>query len=90
MHDIVVYREGEREERGETTLEQAAQILGVSEMTVVRLIRGGVLPAQQLCKGAPWAIRRADLDRAEVRHAVAAGLKAPLTANPNQIGLEFQ
>jgi excisionase family DNA binding protein len=89
-HDIAVYREGEREERGETTLEQAAQILGVSGMTVLRLIRGGVLPAQQLCKGAPWAIRRADLDRAEVRHALATKLKAPLTANPNQIGLEFQ
>jgi len=89
-HGIAVYREGEREERGETTLEQAAQILGVSEMTVLRMIRAGVLPGQQLCKGAPWAIRRADLDRAEVRQVLTAGLKPPLTANPNQIGLEFQ
>jgi excisionase family DNA binding protein len=89
-HDVAVYREGEREERGEITLEQAARVLGVSEMTVLRMIRGRVLPGEQLCKGAPWVIHRADLDRAEVRRAAAAGLKAPLTANPDQFGLEFQ
>jgi excisionase family DNA binding protein len=89
-HAIAVYRDGEREERGEITLEQAARALGVSEMTVLRMIRSGILPGEQVCKGAPWVIRRTDLDRAEVRQAIAGGLKLPLTANPDQISLELQ
>jgi hypothetical protein len=32
-------------------------------MTVVRLIRDGVLPAKQSCPGAPYVIKRDDLDR---------------------------
>ena len=87
---IAVYREGEREERGEITLEQAAKTLGVSPMTVLRVIRAGVLPAQQLCNGAPWVIRRNDLDRPAVRNALQSGLSRPLTANANQTSLEFQ
>ena len=35
---IAPYREGERAERGEVTLEQAAEALNVSEATVRRLI----------------------------------------------------
>ena len=84
-----VYRDGEREERGEITLEQAAKALSVSEMTVLRMIRSGLLLGEQVCKGAPWVIRRTDLDRTEVRQA-AAGSKLPLTANPDQITLELQ
>jgi excisionase family DNA binding protein len=88
-HEIAVYRDGEREERGEITLEQAAKALSVSEMTVLRMIRSGLLLGEQVCKGAPWVIRRTDLDRTEVRQA-AAGSKLPLTANPDQITLELQ
>ena len=87
---IAVYREGEREERGEITLEQAAKTLGVSPMTVLRVIRAGVLPAQQLCNGAPWVIRRDDLDRPAVRNAMQSGSNRPLTANANQTSLEFR
>jgi hypothetical protein len=77
-----MYRGCEREERDRATLEQAAQILAVSNMTVQRMIRGGILPGKQLCKGAPWVIACAGLDRAEVRQAMAAGLKAPLATQP--------
>jgi len=87
---IAVYREGERAERGEVTLHEAAVILDVSEMTVLRLIRAGVLPGQQLCRGAPWVIRRADLDLPAVAHAVKNGLKTPLTLDADQGSLEFQ
>ena len=89
-HEIAVYRNGEREARGEITLEQAAKALGVSEMTVLRMIRSGLLPGEQVCKGAPWVILRTDLDRTEVRQAAAAGSNLPLTANPDQISLELQ
>ena len=59
---IEVYREGERLERGELTLDEAA-----SPMTVLRMIRRGVIPAEQLCKGAPWVIKVADIDTAAAR-----------------------
>jgi len=36
-HEIASYRDGERAERGGTTMEESADRLGVSKMTVVRL-----------------------------------------------------
>jgi excisionase family DNA binding protein len=60
-HRIAVYRDGEMAERGELTLEQTAQHLKVSKMTVLRLIGSGVIRARQVCKGAPWAIPEAEL-----------------------------
>ena len=53
VHQIPVYREGERAERHEVVLSEAASRLGVSKMTVVRLIRDGLLPAKQVCAGSP-------------------------------------
>lgn len=50
---IAPHREGARTERGEVTLEEAAEALEVSEATVRRLIADEVLPAAQHCKGAP-------------------------------------
>lgn len=69
---IPVYREGERTERGESTLEEAAGLLKVSEATVRRLIQEKVLAAHQLCKGAPWVIRAGDLNSEIVRSAADA------------------
>jgi hypothetical protein len=42
-------------------------------MTVVRLIREGLLPARQVCAGAPYVIREEDLDWPAVRRAIANG-----------------
>jgi excisionase family DNA binding protein len=56
QHDIVVYRDGERADRGELTLDEAAASLGVSPMTVLRMIGSGVIEGHHLCKGAPWVI----------------------------------
>lgn len=70
---IALYREGERLERGELVLHEAATQLGVSKMTVIRLIKDGLLPARQACPGAPYVIQRNDLDRPEIRRAVANG-----------------
>ena len=60
-HGIPVYREGERAERGEVTLDEAAETLKVSRATAYRMVTNGVIPAQQLCAGAPWIIRLVDL-----------------------------
>ena len=87
---IEPYREGERAERGEVTLDEASAALNVSASTVRRLIDDGTLPAQQLCKGAPWVIRSSDLDRAEVSQAAQARrLRRPSSGNPHQKVLEF-
>jgi excisionase family DNA binding protein len=64
---IPPYREGERAERGEVTLEEAAAVLKVSEATVRRLVKEKILPAIQHCKGAPWVIRAGDLDDETVK-----------------------
>jgi DNA invertase Pin-like site-specific DNA recombinase len=64
---IATYREGERAERGEATLNEAAETLAISLTTIRRLIEDGLLPAQQLCRNAPWIVRHADLERPEVR-----------------------
>jgi len=87
---IPTYREGERQERGEVTLDEAAAILSVSPSTVRRLINDGQLSANQLCKGAPWIIRAVDLERSDVKRAAAARrLRRPPSDNPMQKTLEF-
>src|SRR5438105_9899844 len=51
-HGIAVYRESEWAERGEITLEAAAQIIDVSVMTALRMVRRGIIKGRQLCRGA--------------------------------------
>ena len=87
---IRVYQPGEREARGELTLEQVASSLRTSKMSVLRLISNGTLPARQVCKGAPWVIKGTDLNRPEVRRALEPGSIGPLPVNPDQISLQFQ
>jgi hypothetical protein len=57
-------------------------------MTVVRLIRDGVLPARQACVGAPYVIREDDLDRPELQRGLANG--RAVSRNPQQESLSFQ
>ncbi len=87
-HHIPVYREGERAERRELVLHEAAIRLDVSKMTVVRLIRDGLLPAKQVCPGAPYVIREDDLARPTIRQAIARG--HPISADPRQKTLSLQ
>jgi excisionase family DNA binding protein len=90
-NDIATYREGERRERGEVTLDEAATILSVSASTVRRLIKDGQLAASQLCKGAPRIIKAADLERPGVKRAATARrLRRPPSGNPLQKKLELQ
>ena len=87
---IEPYKDGERAERGEVTLDEAATTLSVSPSTIRRLIADGALPALQLCKGAPWVIRSCDLDQPNVRNAAEARrLRRPPSGNPSQKELEL-
>ena len=84
-HGISPYREGERAERGEVTLDEAAAALAVSPSTVLRMLRDGTLPGQQLCKGAPWIIRLQDLECKGVRdEAKRRRSRRPSSRDPNQ------
>jgi excisionase family DNA binding protein len=83
-HGIAVYRDGERVERGEITLKEAADLLKISPMSVHRLIQAGMLPAEQICKGAPWVIKRTDIENQGVIDAAKAKRKRPLPENPDQ------
>jgi excisionase family DNA binding protein len=87
-HQIPVYRDGERSEREEVILQEAAEHLGVSKMTVIRLIKDGLLPAKQTCTGAPYVIQQIDLDLPGVRRAIKDG--RAVTHDPRQGTLEFQ
>jgi len=87
-HQIAVYRDGERAERHELVLRETASRLGVHKMTVIRLIRDGVLPARQVCVGAPYVIREDDLDRPAVRRALANG--RAVSPDPRQERMSFQ
>ena len=87
-HGIAVYREGERRERGELVLAEAAERLGVATWQLQRLIRAGIVPARQACKGAPWLIAEEALETPEVQDALSG--KGPLTTDANQQSLDFQ
>lgn len=89
-HHVAVFRQGEREERGEITLEQAAKKLHLSHMTVLRMIAAGTLPGRQACRGAPWVIQRSDVERLATSRALPPGSTDPLSADPDQISLQFQ
>jgi excisionase family DNA binding protein len=61
QYDIAIHRPGERAERQEATINEAATVLSVSTTTIRRLIANGTLPATQPCRGAPWIIKHSDL-----------------------------
>jgi DNA invertase Pin-like site-specific DNA recombinase len=88
--EIAPYREGERSERGEVTVSEAAATLAVSPSTIRRMISDGMLPAQHHCKGAPWIICLHDLKRKDVR-AEAEGRRSrrPLSRDPCQRSLDL-
>jgi hypothetical protein len=85
-HGIAVYRESEWAERGEITLQAAAQIMDVSVMTALRMIRHGIVKGRQLCRGAPWVIKAGDL--AAYREQKAS--RHSLTSNRAQQSFQFQ
>ena len=85
-HDIAAYRDGERAERGEITLDAAAEITGVCKMTALRMIRRGDIKGRQVCSGAPWVIKAEDV----AAFAARKRSSAPVTPNPAQQTFEFQ
>jgi DNA invertase Pin-like site-specific DNA recombinase len=85
-YGIAVHRPDEWAERGEITLEAAAQIMDVSVMTALRMVRQGVVKGRQICRGAPWAIEAEDVAAYRARKES----QRPLTADSTQGCFDFQ
>jgi DNA invertase Pin-like site-specific DNA recombinase len=89
-HGIAVYADDEWAERGEVTLTEAARMLNLSPLTVLRHIRAGIIPAEQYCKGAPWVIKRRSIEDPDLVERVKMCRKGPSSSNPDQKTLIFQ
>ena len=85
-HEIAGHRDGEWAERGEITLEAAAEIIGVCKMTALRMIKRGDIKGRQPCPEAPWVIKSVDV----AAFAAKTPPKRPVTPNPAQAGFDFQ
>jgi DNA invertase Pin-like site-specific DNA recombinase len=86
-HSIPAYEEGERQARGEISLNEAARALNVTPAIILRMIRLKQLPATQACANAPWILHKADVER----QAADRGRQAdPQLRDSNQLTLEIQ
>jgi DNA invertase Pin-like site-specific DNA recombinase len=85
-YGIAVHRPSEWAERGEITLEVAAQIMDVGVMTALRMVRRGIVKGRQVCRGAPWAIEAEDVAAYRARNEP----RRPLPADSAQGCLNFQ
>ena len=85
-HAIAVYREGERQARGEISVSNVAVRLGVTPTTVLRLIRLKHLSATQACANAPWILHGADVERFVATRSDRA---TPPTVDSPQLTLEI-
>jgi DNA invertase Pin-like site-specific DNA recombinase len=89
-HGIAVYQDGEWAERGEVTLTEAARMLDLSPIAVLRQIHAGTIPAAQYCKGAPWVIKHQDIEDQHLIERLKTDSKGPPSPNPDQQTLVFQ
>ncbi len=89
-HGMVPFDPAQKQSQGLLTGEEAATALGISTMSVHRLVQRGVVPAEQPAPGFPMVIRQSDLSRPEVQqaaHRIQLSLPRPLPADPNQLTL---
>jgi len=90
QHKICAFNEREKKSEGWLTQAEAATCLGISSMSVSRLVHGGLIPADQPREGLPSVIRAEDLSLPEVQravHRVKTAKNGPLPADPNQLSL---
>jgi hypothetical protein len=83
---LLSYRDVEWAERDEITLEAAAKIVGVCNITALHMLRRVDIRGRQVCPGAPWVIKTADLTGFIDRKRSAP----PRTPNPGQQTFDFQ
>ncbi len=89
-HGIAPLDVSQKESQGLLTGEEAAGLLGISAMSVHRLVQRDVLPAEQPAAGFPFVIRKSDLSLAQVQAAVCRiqlSSPRPLPDDPSQLKL---
>lgn len=86
-YEIAVYREGERQARGELTVREAATIVGISASAVLRLFHLQKLPAIHACANAPWVLHTDDVER--LRDARRRG-NTPQPLAADQLAFDIQ
>ena len=87
---IARFNASAKKKHGWLTQAEAANRLSISAMSVTRLVRSKVLPAEQAAAGLPAVIKVEDLELAVVKSAVQALKTSPnraLTDDPNQLSL---
>jgi hypothetical protein len=82
-HSIAVYVDG-RVRAWRNNVDRAAKMLDLSPLTVLRWIRAGIIPAEQYCKGAPWVIKRRDIEGHDLVERVKTARKGPSSSTPDQ------
>lgn len=83
LNDIRAYRSAEKD--GEwITMTEAATQLGVSNHVIRRMIKDGVLVAEQVVALAPYQIRASDLQSEPVREAIARKRRPCRSISENQ------
>lgn len=85
---ISAYSAALKRASGWLTQSETATRLGISPMSVHRLVSSGILPAEQPQRGLPMVILDAHLDLSEVKRAVLslkAGHTCPLPDDPRQL-----
>ena len=73
-------------------MEVAARYLGISSMSVRRLLTRGILKGKQVVSHAPWVINKSDLDADEVKAAacdIKSGKRTATQEDSGQESLEF-
>jgi len=84
VRDIPAYRSATKD--GEwVTMSEAASMLGVTNHAIRRLIKDGILAAEQVVPGAPFQIRTADLQSPEVGAAIARKVRPCRVESENQV-----
>jgi len=84
VNGIRAYRSAEK--AGEwLTMSEAATMLGVTHHRIRRLIKDGILPAEQVVPGAPYQIRAADLLHERVVAAIGRTGRPCRIAPENQL-----
>ncbi len=81
-----------KEREGIMNMKETSDYLGISPMSVRRLLKKGILPGKQPSYCTPWIIKIEDLESDLVKNAVAAikeGRKVPLPDVEGQQKLDF-
>ena len=87
-HHIQAYEKNEHHQRGELLIAEVCEKLKLPSHTVIRLIKRNLLPATQVCKGAPWVIKEELLQKL-IKQYGSIGKIRPLTENLKQKTFDF-